>query len=243
MTLTAPAPSGGVVVTLAADSPSVRVPASVAIATGDTSGKFQVTTTAVTTAVYVTLTARVGDVTKTVTIELRVDPNTVPPTSPTPPPPPPPPPSSVTISFRDLRVSGAPVTRYSESGFTVAAQAAEWVASLTYGKPAPFTLFYSPEGVETLGELKITADGARFWLTSVDLYSSTTRIPYTLEGVLRNRVVYTVADTLGNTFGNFATVTNPHEGVPIDELIIRLRNPAAPCCRNPMGLDNIVLRK
>jgi len=247
VTLTAPAPITGAVVTLTADSSSVRVPASVAIAAGDTSGKFQVATSTVTQTATVTLTARVGEATKTVTIELRVDPDTEKPTPPTPPTPPappapPPPPTTSVISFKDIRVSGA-VTRYSESGFTVEVKLAEWISSLTYGKPAPFIQFYSPAGVETVGELKITADGTRFWLTSVDVYSSTTPIPHFFEGALQGRFAYSFGGVVGNTFGDFATVTNPQANTPIDALIIRLTNPAAPCCRNPMGLDNIVLRR
>jgi hypothetical protein len=30
---------------------------------------------------------------------------------------------------------------------------------------------------------------------------------------------------------------------PIDSLLISLTNNAAPCCRNPMGLDNIVMAR
>jgi len=32
-----------------------------------------------------------------------------------------------------------------------------------------------------------------------------------------------------------------HPTAIIDTLTITLTNPAAPCCENPMGLDNIVL--
>ena len=41
------------------------------------------------------------------------------------------------------------------------------------------------------------------------------------------------------TFGKFATISSPNAAVPIDTLRIRLTNPSAPCCANPVGLDNI----
>ncbi len=47
--------------------------------------------------------------------------------------------------------------------------------------------------------------------------------------------------TQPNTFGNFATVSNPNADAQIDTLVIRLLNPAAACCPNPTGLDNIVV--
>jgi hypothetical protein len=52
-----------------------------------------------------------------------------------------------------------------------------------------------------------------------------------------------MAATLPNTFGNFLTVLNPQAADLIDTLVISLSNPAAPCCANPMGVDNIAVSK
>ena len=74
---------------------------------------------------------------------------------------------------------------------------------------------------------------------SVDLSSSTTTIPYVIKGIRNSAVVFTLNGTLPNTFGQFRTVTNPN-AVTVDTVTIALTNAAASCCRNPMGLDNIV---
>ena len=101
----------------------------------------------------------------------------------------------------------------------------------------------SPPGVTTTGEIRVTAAGAPFWLSSADLYSSTTRIPYVIDGFLSSQPVFTVVNMLGNTFGNFVRIPNPSADMPIDALLIRLSNPAAPCCANPMGVDNLMLSR
>src|SRR5439155_1992973 len=74
-----------------------------------------------------------------------------------------------------------------------------------------------------------------FNFKSVDLYSSTTPIPYTITGLRNSTTTFTMAATLPNTFGNFATVVNPQAADVIDTLVIRLSNPAAICCANPMA--------
>jgi hypothetical protein len=74
---------------------------------------------------------------------------------------------------------------------------------------------------------------------SVDVYSSTTKIPFEVTGSLHGAVVFTLHDVQGNTFDGFATVANPYAAAAADTLRIRLTNPAAPCCTNPVGLDNI----
>ncbi len=54
--------------------------------------------------------------------------------------------------------------------------------------------------------------------------------------------VFALRGTQPNTFGNFVTVVNPSPEMEIDMLRIELSNTSAPCCANPMGLDNIVVR-
>ena len=111
----------------------------------------------------------------------------------------------------------------------------------TYGNPAPFIEFIAAAGNTLTGEIRVTAGGATFGFESVDLYSSTTPIPYTFVGTRNCATVFTEANTLPNTFGTFGTVMGQHSAAIIDTLTITLTNPAAPCCENPMGLDNIVL--
>ena len=148
-----------------------------------------------------------------------------------------------TITFDGLTTNGAPVTSYTESGFTVDAISGDWVAVTTYGNPAPFIDFTAAAGTTVEGEIRVTSDSTLFGFESVDAYSSTTPIPYTITGLRDSSVVFTLSDTLPNTFGGFRTIMNPNPDDFIDTLSIVLTNPAAPCCRNPTGLDTIVLRR
>ena len=135
------------------------------------------------------------------------------------------------------------VTTHLESGFTVSAVAGDWMAITTYGNPQPFVEFSAPAGTTGTGEIRITAGGAPFWLNSIDFYSSTTKIPYVIEGFFNSEQVFSVVDVIGNTFGAFARRSNPNASTVVDEVRIRLSNPSAPCCTNPMGIDNIVLSR
>ena len=148
-----------------------------------------------------------------------------------------------TLGFSSLRENRAPLTSYVESGFTVSAVSAEWMSLTTYGNPQPFVEFIGPAGTTTTGELRITAEGAPFWLESADFYSSTTKIPYVVEGFINSEPAFTVIDVIGNTFGAFAKRMNPKADVPVQEIRIRLSNPSALCCSNPMGVDNIVVSR
>jgi hypothetical protein len=147
------------------------------------------------------------------------------------------------IGFSSLRDNRAPFTTHVESGFMLSVVSAEWISLTTYGNPQPFIEFNGPAGTTTTGELRISAAGAPFWLNSVDFYSSTTKIPYVIEGSLNGEPTFTVVDVIGNTFGAFARRTNPKADVPVQEIRIRLSNPSAPCCSNPMGVDNIVVSR
>ena len=151
--------------------------------------------------------------------------------------------ATYTIGFSSLRENRVPITTYAESGFRISVVSADWVALTTYGNPQPFIEFYGPAGVTMTGELRVTAGGAPFWLNSIDFYSSTTKIPYVIEGFLNSKKMFEVADVVGNTFGAFARRSNPKADVPVQDLRIRLSNPSAPCCGNPMGVDNIVVSR
>jgi hypothetical protein len=100
----------------------------------------------------------------------------------------------------------------------------------------------SAAGATTTGEIRVTAASGKFAFQSVDVYSSTTPIPYVITGIANSVTVFTLQSTQPNTFGNFATISNPTADAQIDTLVIQLSNPAAACCPNPTGLDNIAVR-
>ena len=147
------------------------------------------------------------------------------------------------IGFDDLSSHGAAFTTYTACDFTVTGTTTNWTVSTNYGRPAPFIQFLAPGGTTAVGEVLVTASGATFRFSSVDLYSSTTPIPYVITGIARSATVFTIQNTQPNTFGNFATIVNPEAARQVDALLIRLSNPAASCCSNPMGLDNLVLAR
>jgi hypothetical protein len=161
----------------------------------------------------------------------RVDPSTLKPST------------TYTIGFSSLRDNRVRFATHVESGFTVSVVAANWISLTTYGNPQPFVEFNAPAGMTTTGELRITAGGEPFWLNSIDFYSSTTKIGYVIEGYLNNELTFSVVDVIGNTFGAFARRGNPRADTPVQEIRLRLSNPAAPCCENPMGVDNIVVSR
>jgi len=157
-----------------------------------------------------------------------------------------PPPGSSTscpvIGFDDAGPAAAPVATYTRCGFTVTATTSNWTVWTGYGHPAPFIGFMSAESETTTAQIRVTAAAGKFAFQSVDVYSSTTPIPYVIQGVANGETVFTLQDTQPNTFGDFATVSNPNASAQIDALVIQLVNPAAPCCPNPTGLDNIVVQ-
>ena len=149
------------------------------------------------------------------------------------------PPGACAVGFEGLSANGAAFTSHKSCGLDIAVTAGTWQASTTYGQPAPFVQFLSPAGTTTTGETTVSGAGATFAFTSVDIYSSTTKIPYEITGLTGAAVVFTLQGEQGNTFGRFATIAGPGAAAQIDKLRIRLTNPAAPCCQNPVGLDNI----
>jgi hypothetical protein len=147
-----------------------------------------------------------------------------------------------TITFDGLKEHLAAVSSYEERGFTLQASGASWQAVTTYGTPPPFLSFTAAGGSTVTGELRVTGGGQTFSFASVDLYASTTPIPYVIIGSRNSATVFTLDGRLPNTFGKFLPVQAADPSAVIDTLTIRLTNVAAPCCGNPMGLDNIVLR-
>jgi len=148
-------------------------------------------------------------------------------------------PGPCVVGFSELQVNGAAFGTQTACGLTIAATGASWQASTTYGHPAPFIQFVSPTSTTTSGDVSVTSSGNGFSFVSVDIYSSTTKIPYEITGLIKGAVLFTISGVQGNTYGNFATIGNPNAAVPVDTLRIRLTNSSAPCCANPMGLDTI----
>lgn len=144
---------------------------------------------------------------------------------------------TVTIGFDGLTGKGA-FTSYTQDGFTVSSSSGDWLISQTFGDPAPYIYFLSPAGSTTTASIDVTEGGSNFTFSSIDLYSSTTKIPYTFAGLLNGSTVFTVTGVVPNTFGNFALVTNPDATLDINELEVTLEDP---CCSNPVGLDNLAV--
>jgi hypothetical protein len=231
VTLSAPAPANGVAISLTASGAAATVPASLTVPAGATTAGFDVVTMRVAMTTELTLSAQAADVTRTASLRLRVDPTGLRPSA------------GYTIGFSGLRENRASVPTYTEAGFTISSVSAEWMAITTSGNPLPSLQFMAAPGVTTTGEILITSGGAPFWLNSVDFYSSTTQVPYVIEGFLSGERAYTVITVLPNTFGRFVRTENPSDNVAVDAVAMRLSNPAAPCCGNPMGIDNIVLNR
>jgi hypothetical protein len=150
----------------------------------------------------------------------------------------------VAITFDALSgvVDRSPVASYSESGVVITPTAEQWVAMTSFGNPSPSIQFtrLAAQGA-TVGELTLTANGELFDFESIDLYSSLTTIPHQVIGLRGGAVVFSFSGTVPNTFGQFATVSNPHSTQSIDTLVIRVTNPPTACCDNPVGVDNIIL--
>jgi hypothetical protein len=171
------------------------------------------------------------DANQSVTLRLARDPRVQ--TYPTPPA------GATVLGLSGLGANGAAVSTYTESGFTIAASTPNWTVSTGYGHPAPFMQFVAEASTTATGRMELSAGGSPFSFVSVELYSSTTRIPYTITGVRNGTTVFTLSDELPNTFGNFRSVVNPQSATPVDKVLITLTNNAA--VRNPMGLDTIVV--
>lgn len=145
------------------------------------------------------------------------------------------------VTFNSLAPNGPAFTTHSETGYTVDAIAGPWTSG-------PSLLSRNPDRLTPLdSELRVTATGGGpFTLVSARLYSSVTPIPYVLRGVLNGVTVYTVAGTVPNTFGSYATVANPNGDTVVDAVYLTVTNPAIPTCptctNNPVGVDDLVLR-
>lgn len=151
--------------------------------------------------------------------------------------------ASVTLTFDELTSSNwPPFTAYEAFGMNVKATQRSWVV-YTYGNPKPAIIFFINAGEsDTVGEVQVTSKDGPFVFSSVDLYSSVTPIPYVITGTNRTVQALSLTGTIPNTFGRFATVSSSGS-TAIDTLVIRLAQPTVPCCQNPMGLDNITVRR
>ena len=149
----------------------------------------------------------------------------------------------VSVSFRELAVNGEPFVSYLENGINVAAESAPWEAMTGYGSPAPAIIFRQAASVPpTTGVVQVTMAGELFAFASVDVYSSVTTIPYTIVGTRNGQRVFSMSATVPNTFGRFATIVNSAP-LMVTELRIELTQPFLAFGSNPMGLDNITIKR
>ncbi len=100
-------------------------------------------------------------------------------------------PGNAIVGFDSLSVDAASVITYTESGFKVSAMSGDWSVRTTYGNPSPLIQFWAPGGSTVVGEIQVGAAGSAFYFKSVDLYSSTTPIPYTIKGLRKSSTVFT----------------------------------------------------
>jgi hypothetical protein len=149
----------------------------------------------------------------------------------------------VSVTFKGLAVNGDPITTYRENGVTVTAQDGPWEAMTGYGNAAPAIIFKQLASAPPVtGVVQVRIDGDLFAFASVDVYSSVTPIPYAIVGTRSGQTVLSMSGTIPNTFGRFASISTPTP-LMVTELRIELTNPFVACCGNPMGLDNITIKR
>jgi hypothetical protein len=149
----------------------------------------------------------------------------------------------LSVSFRELAVNGEPFVSYRENGINVAAESAPWEAMTGYGNPAPAIIFrQAASDPPTTGVVQVTMDGELFAFASVDVYSSVTPIPYAIVGTRSGQTVLSMSGTVPNTFGRFASISNPTP-LMVTEVRIELTHPFLAFGSNPMGLDNITIKR
>jgi hypothetical protein len=145
--------------------------------------------------------------------------------------------SIITFDGLQQQSSGTRFTNYTESGLTVSALSGNWVVG--FGHPPPGIDFINPTLTTQTASISVTDGGFPFKFSSIELFSSTTAIPYTFTGLLNGSIVETNSATVPMTFGNFVKVGGFQSDVTIDTLQVTLSNPAVPFTGNPVGLDNI----
>jgi len=133
---------------------------------------------------------------------------------------------------------------YSQSGFTLNTTGGNWFSTRRTGfLDGAYIYFMRYAGDPTLtAEVRLTAAGSLFRFTSVDVFSTDTEIPYTITGLKDSSPVFTLTGTVPNPSGQIAPVINSNASATVDTLVIRLSNPANPCCANAVGIDRIGLR-
>ena len=146
-----------------------------------------------------------------------------------------------TIGFDEL--TAGPFVSFAQSGFDVEVVSGIWEVETGFGKTKPFILFRRSEGLPITAAVEITAGGALFAFHAVDLYSSVTKIPYEFSGFLDSAPMFVTTGLVPHTFGAFAT-RDSDSTLYVDRLRIVLSNTECGIgCRNPMGLDNIVVSR
>jgi hypothetical protein len=133
---------------------------------------------------------------------------------------------------------------YSQTGFALMPTAGNWFLTRKVGFNDGASIHFTrgPAEPTLTAEVRVTASGSLFHFVSVDVYSLITEIPYTITGLKDSTPVFSLSGTVPNSPGQVVPVINPNASAPIDTLVIRLSNPATPCCGNSVGIDNVVVR-
>jgi hypothetical protein len=156
--------------------------------------------------------------------------------------------SAAVITFDDLPGSnGTPIAPYyQEDEFWLIPHSGgdQWLKS-TYGKPGPSAIFNRERGEpeQWAGMHVFPFDTDPFQFRSIDLYSSVTPIPYRFLGYFDGILMFDISGTMGNSFGQFATLTNPLAETWLHVLYVELVNPYVAFGGNPVGFDNLVLNR
>jgi hypothetical protein len=145
-----------------------------------------------------------------------------------------------TITFSGLSgANGAPVTTYTEAGFTVTTTVGQFFQGQAFGNPIP-SLFAGPiNNGPTNDALDVTKNGGGlFDFSSVDLAANNGNVNYTFTGFVGGVQQYSVSGVEPGRSGPFGfdTIINPDAAIAIDDVRIAI---------NILGtsgnVDNIVL--
>jgi fibro-slime domain-containing protein/RHS repeat-associated protein len=197
VSLTGPAPAGGVVVALASNSPAAGVPASVTVPGGATSASFPVTTQAVSAITDVAISATLDGTTRTAVLRLRPVPPGTPPTA-----------------EIQTPADGAEVTTLTQIvGTAVASDLRDWILEVAPAGETAFTRIAAGTGPVISGVLG-TFDPT---LLLNDLYTVRLRVFTTTGASAEASVAYAVDGNqkIGNFTLSFTDLNVPVSGLPI----------------------------
>jgi hypothetical protein len=196
VTLSGPAPAGGVQVALSSNNGAASVPSSVTVPAGATSATFPVNTTAVATSTPVIISASYGGVTQTASLTVTAAPNYTLSASP----------SSVTITQGSRGQSAVTVTP--RNGFSGS------VSLSASGLPSGVSAAFSPNPTTTTSTLTLTASSAAATGTAtVTITGTSGPLTHTTTISLTVNAAPNYTLTVSDTGAGFGTVTSSPAGI------------------------------